>query len=257
MATNYLRYNNQGATRSQPLSQDLIRRLSYLGDLGITAEVFSGGQPGQDEGGARVGSTRHDHGNAADVFFYKDGRKLDWANPSDLPIFNDIVSKGRTAGITGFGAGPGYMQEGSLHIGMGTPGVWGAGGKGDNAPSWLRSAFNGSTADPIGDVVAAGPSQKPNVGYVAFGSIGPTNTSDRPETAPIAPQPTAIPGAVIAQSQGQVENKPSKLNNLFGLLAQVGQQEQAEPAQTPIQGPSQQQAQALNQVLQSLRNRLI
>lgn len=257
MANDYLRYRNQGATRSQALSDDLARRLSFLGDLGIQAEVFSGGQPGRDEGGARVGSTRHDHGNAADVFFYKDGKKLDWANPSDLPVFNDIVSKGRAAGITGFGAGPGYMQPGSMHIGMGAPGVWGAGGQGNNAPDWLRTAFNGSTADPVGDVVAAGPVQKPNNGYVAFGSIGPTNTSDRPETAPIAPQSTAVPGAVIAQSQGQVENKPSKMNNLFGLMAQIGNQQEQAPQQVQFQGPSQQQAQALNQVLQSLRSRLV
>jgi len=103
--------------------------------------------------------------------------------------------------------------------------------------------------------VADGPKGQEN--YVAFGSIGPTNTSDRPESAPIAPQPTAIPGAVIAQSQGQTENKQGKLNNLFGLLAQVSnQQEQAAP-QVQFQGPSQQQSQALNQVLQSLRSRLI
>lgn len=257
MATNYLRYNNQGATRSQQLSEDLARKLSYLGDLGITAEVFSGGQPGINEGGARVGSTRHDHGNAADVFFYQGDRKLDWANPADLPVFNDIVSKGRAAGITGFGAGPGYMQPGSMHIGMGNPGVWGAGGKGSAAPEWLSAAFNGSKYDPVADVVAAGPQKKADSGYVAFGSIGPTNTSDRPETAPIAPASTAIPGAVIAQSQGQVENKPSKLNNLFGLLAQVGNQQDTGPAPVQFQGPSQQQAQALNQVLQGLRSRLI
>lgn len=116
----------------------------------------------------------------------------------------------------------------------------------------IASNINSSGMPSIGP---DGP--KGREGYVAFGSIGPTNTSDRPETAPITHQSTAIPGAVIAQSQGQVENKPSKLNNLFGLLAQVGQQEQAAPVQAPIQGPSQQQAQALNQVLQSLRSRLI
>lgn len=93
--------------------------------------------------------------------------------------------------------------------------------------------------------------------YVAFGSIGPTNTSDRPETAPIAPQSTAVPGAVIAQSQGQVENKQGKLNNLFGLMAQIGNQQDEQMQPVQIQGPSQQQAQALNQVLQSLRSRLV
>jgi len=142
----YIRYANQGATRNRPLSPDLEKRLAYLEALGIQAEVFSGGQPGKDEGGARVGSTRHDHGNAADVFFYKDGRKLDWANEQDRPYFEQIVREGKANGITGFGAGPGYMQAGSMHIGMGNPGVWGAGGKGDNAPEWLSAAYNGATS---------------------------------------------------------------------------------------------------------------
>lgn len=153
----YITYTNQNATRNRPLDEDLIKRLKYLEDMGITAQVFSGGQPGIGEEGARTGSTRHDHGNAADVFFYKDGRKLDWANADDLPIFEQIVSQGKANGVTGFGAGPGYMQEGSMHIGMGNPGVWGAGGKSDNAPAWLKAAYGGTKIDPVAEVVAAGP----------------------------------------------------------------------------------------------------
>lgn len=156
---NFLRYANQGATRNRPLDDDLIKRLQYLEDLGVEMEVFSGGQPGKDEGGARVGSTRHDHGHSADAFFYKDGKKLDWANEQDRPIFEQIVSQGKANGVTGFGAGPKYMQPGSMHIGMGNAGVWGAGGKGDNAPEWLRTAYNGAPSggkiDPIAEVVAA------------------------------------------------------------------------------------------------------
>ncbi|MBW6421604.1 hypothetical protein KX729_09145 [Rhizobium sp. XQZ8] len=145
---NYIVYRNQGATRNRPLDDDLVERLGYLQDMGVTMEVFSGGQPGKAEGGARVGSVRHDHGGAADAFFYKDGRKLDWSNKDDLPIFQQIVSQGKANGITGFGAGDGYMQKGSMHIGMGTPGVWGAGGKGYNAAPWLRSAYAGTAFDP-------------------------------------------------------------------------------------------------------------
>lgn len=151
----YITYSNQKATRNRPLDDDLIKRLAYLQDMGITMEVFSGGQPGKDEGGSRVGSVRHDHGGAADAFFYKDGRKLDWANKDDLPIFQEIVSRGKQNGITGFGAGPGYMQAGSMHIGGGNPGVWGAGGKGDSAPDWLKAAYNGAKFDPVAEVVAA------------------------------------------------------------------------------------------------------
>jgi hypothetical protein len=156
---NYIRYANQGATRNQELSEDLLKRLGYLEKMGIKAEIFSGGQPGKEEGGARVGSERHDHGNSADVFFMKDGRKLDWANPEDLPVFEDIVRNGKANGVTGFGAGPGYMQAGSMHIGLGNPGVWGKDGKGDNAPAWLKNAYNGTkgaTPDVIAEVLAAG-----------------------------------------------------------------------------------------------------
>lgn len=268
MANDYLRYRNQGATRSQGLSEDLARRLSYLQGMGVQAEVFSGGQPGVNEGGSRVGSTRHDHGNAADVFFYKDGKKLDWGNPEDLPIFNDIVSKGRAAGITGFGAGQGYMQPGSMHIGMGNPGVWGAGGKSDNAPDWLRTAFNGSPSpsandamdikkgfDPVGDVMAS--SGKPSGGLVSFGTIGPTNTSQRPESAPIVPSNTAVPAAVMAQANPNAENKDGKLAGLFNLLAQVNSQQEQTPQPAQIQGPTPQQSQALAMALQSIRGRLV
>ncbi len=138
---NYLRYANQGATRNQPLSDELVRALAYLEPMGITAEVFSGGQP--SSGPNRVGSHRHDHGQSGDIRFYKDGKPISWANEADLPLFREIVSKGKAAGITGFGAGPGYMGEGTMHIGFGSPSVWGAGGKGANAPAWLREAFNG------------------------------------------------------------------------------------------------------------------
>ena len=73
---NYINYANQGATRNQPLSEDLLKRLQYLQDMGLTAQVFSGGQDA--EGPNRTGSHRHDHGGAADVFFYQGDRKLDW-----------------------------------------------------------------------------------------------------------------------------------------------------------------------------------
>jgi len=186
---NFITYRNQGATRNRPLDEDLIKRLAYLQDLGIQMEVFSGGQPGKDEGGARVGSTRHDHGHAADAFFYKDGRKLDWANEQDRPIFEEIVRRGKQAGVTGFGAGPGYMQAGSMHIGMGNPGVWGAGGKGDNAPDWLRAAYNGAAGgkpDVVAEVVAA--ANKPEPASPQMPILGQAQASAQPQPKPEEPK---------------------------------------------------------------------
>ena len=162
MAGEWLRYANQGATRNMPLDPRLVQAVgSFLPELGLAMEVFSGGQPAIGSGGARVGSTRHDHGNAADVFFLQNGRRLNWQNPQDLPLFREIVRRGKAAGITGFGAGEGYMQPGSMHIGFGSPGVWGAGGKSANAPKWLAEAYgvapNGPAATPasVSDMYAA------------------------------------------------------------------------------------------------------
>lgn len=137
----WLRYKNQNAVRNQPLDPEMVSALSFLDGMGITMEVFSGGQPVKGSGKPRVGSTRHDKGRAADVFFYKDGERLNWANKEDIPVFQDIVRQAKANGLTGFGAGPGYMREGSMHIGYGAPAVWGDDGKGANAPNWLREAY--------------------------------------------------------------------------------------------------------------------
>ena len=137
----YIEYANQGATRSQPLSSELIEALSFMPELGITARVFSGGQPAT--GSNRVGSTRHDHGDAADVLFFQGDRQLDWRNSADVPIYQEIVARSRAAGVEGFGAGENYMTPGSMHLGFGTPAVWGEDGRGANAPQWLRDAYEG------------------------------------------------------------------------------------------------------------------
>jgi len=139
----WLKYSNTGAIRDKPLSDKLVSALSFLPELGIEMRVVSGGQDAKGQGDRRTGSTRHDHGEAADADFYMNGRKLDWNNPDDVPIFQEIVRRSRANGVTGIGAGDDYMGAGRMHIGFGDQAVWGAGGKGENAPSWLRSAFSG------------------------------------------------------------------------------------------------------------------
>lgn len=139
----WLKYSNTGAIRDKPLSDKLVTALSFLPELGVEMRVISGGQDAKGQGDRRTGSTRHDHGEAADADFYMNGRKLDWNNPADVPIFTEIVRRSRANGITGIGAGDDYMGAGRMHIGFGNEAVWGAGGKGENAPSWLRSSFSG------------------------------------------------------------------------------------------------------------------
>ena len=140
---NYIRYANSGAGRNQPLDPKLVEALSYLGDMGITAEVFSGGVG--PNSGKLSKSGRHVHGGAGDMRFYQGDRQLDWSNKVDIPIFEQIVRQGKERGITGFGAGPGYMGPGTMHVGFGKPAVWGAGGQGANAPEWLRNAYYGGS----------------------------------------------------------------------------------------------------------------
>ena len=140
----WLAYDNQGATRNDPLSPELVQSMSFLGDMGITMRVTSGGQENNTDQG--TGSTRHNHGNAADADFYIGDRKLDWNNPQDLPIFQQIVTQARANGVTGIGAGDDYMGAGRMHVGFGNPGVWGADGQGTNAPDWLTAAYNGAPA---------------------------------------------------------------------------------------------------------------
>ena len=90
---NWVQYANQGAIRNQPLAPDLLEALSFLPEMGVEMKVYSGGQAAKGSGGPRTGSTRHDHGNAADADFYYEGRKLDWNNPEDVPKLEAMMAK--------------------------------------------------------------------------------------------------------------------------------------------------------------------
>jgi hypothetical protein len=82
----------------------------------------------------------------------KGGRVLDFSNPDDLPVISNWVSNARKGGLTGFGAGTSYMGSRTIHAGMGPESVWGAEGKGANAPSWLREAFGAAPSGASGGI---------------------------------------------------------------------------------------------------------
>ncbi|MEX0282110.1 MAG: hypothetical protein AB3N13_13085 [Arenibacterium sp.] len=217
----WLTYSNQNATRNDPLSPELVSALDFLPEMGVTMEVFSGGQENNTTHG--LGSTRHNHGNAADVFFAKDGRRLSWENASDIPVLQEIVRKGKAKGLTGFGAGPGYMQPGSMHIGFGDPAVWGAGGKGANAPAWLREAYDGSpSAIPQGGLTSA-----PNLAAIADALGNPFMPEGR----------KAVLGEVLQQQiaanrpMTPLQSQQHRLNEL-----KIEQLENAEPKRPIIKG---------------------
>lgn len=137
-----IRYTNQKSKRNEPLSPELANKLKQvLGPMGITFVINSGGQSDTSRG--RVGGHRHDHGGAGDGYFEMNGRKLTWKNPEDLKIIQSAITKLVAVGVQGIGAGDDYMGgNGHMHIGLGSPAVWGGSGSRDTAPDWLVQAHS-------------------------------------------------------------------------------------------------------------------
>jgi hypothetical protein len=133
------RQHELAGIRKLPLNPKLKSILDKAADsVGVEAVVFSGGQNPKGSGGPRTGSTRHDHGNAADLYLVKDGRKLVDTNPEDRAIMTKFVSSAVASGATGVGAGHGYMGPSNIHIGFGKQATWGG-------ASWIQSAAAGIT----------------------------------------------------------------------------------------------------------------
>lgn len=108
---NVVKLINQGAVRKQPITETLTQRLtdavvSVYGP-GYRAEVYSGGQPAPGQG-RRVGSTRHDHGRAADVYIIgPDGKRV---TGDDLaPLAQYWLAKG-------YGGVGLEMRGGGIHL---------------------------------------------------------------------------------------------------------------------------------------------
>lgn len=226
----WLRYSNQGATRNKPLAPSLVNAMSFLGDMGITASVVSGGQDGRGEGDRRTGSTRHDHGNAADVdFFLPDGTQLRSSNPAHVPILTEIVQRARANGLTGFGEGADYMGDGRMHIGFGNPGVWGAGGRGANAPAWLTAAFNSAPAgstpalSPQGGraiPVATTPTQgQPRGGFTQEQIAVAMEQAKQPQQAMQAPEAPQMQVAPRQPQEGYRSNTDALANAMRAMQA--------------------------------------
>ena len=139
---NLISMSNQRAVRNKPLSGNLTDQLNYAASMsGVKVEVFSGGQAGIGSGGPRVGSTRHDHGGAADVKLAvtdAQGRRryLDMRNPEDAAKMESFVKHAVHAGATGVGAG--YMGASTIHVGGGTSRSWGG-------ADWIARAHTAGT----------------------------------------------------------------------------------------------------------------
>lgn len=137
-----------GGTRNLPIARtlnvQLERASAAVGDLKV--EVFSGGQP--SSGPNRVGSHRHDRGEAGDIQLrdIKTGKLLDMRVPADQARMARFITAAVANGATGVGAAPDYMGPHGLHVGGGNVAVWGGDQTQATAPGWVRAAFEAGRA---------------------------------------------------------------------------------------------------------------
>lgn len=139
---------NVAAVRKKEIQPKLSAVLDYAAkESGVDrVEVFSGGQVALGESGPRTGSTRHDHGNAGDIYLWKDGKKVSMDTTEGQEIMKKFATASRQAGATGIGAGAGYMGSEAMHIGFGKEATWGG------AP-WLSEAVKkGKEMSPVNAV---------------------------------------------------------------------------------------------------------
>jgi hypothetical protein len=121
-----------GAVRSKPISKKLENVLEYAArKANVEVDVYSGGQPAKGTSRARVGSTRHDLGNAADIRLYSVDEKgkrsrVSFTSKSGRKTYQTFIEAAAAAGATGIGAGTEYMGAESIHVGFGKRADWGS-----------------------------------------------------------------------------------------------------------------------------------
>ena len=213
--------------RNLPINSGLKQQLNYAAQkTGVQVEVVSGGQPGIGTSTRRTGSTRHDHGNAADIKLYTidekgNKRYLDMTNPKERQIMEQFVSHSVHAGATGVGAGISYMGPNTMHIGGGNPASWGG-------ADWIeRSRQNGiNLRKTSGPVVFEQPAPK----------AVPAAVPAAAPTAVPAAAPTAVPAAAPAQPGSQKAQPARGQHTLGPPPAQTAPA--AAPAAVPAAAPT-------------------
>jgi hypothetical protein len=143
--------NTAGKTRDLPIASRLKQILSFAASVAGIDEVRveSGGQCAIGTCSKRVGSTRHDLGNAADLDLIKDGRVLKFTDSNDLPLFEAFVEAAASFGATGIGGDVGYMGPTRIHVGFGSRATWGGNAGRGAAPSWLENAATKGWNNPL------------------------------------------------------------------------------------------------------------
>ncbi len=143
--------NTVGKTRDLPITPRLKQILSFAGSVAGIDEVRveSGGQCAIGTCNKRVGSTRHDLGNAADLDLIKNGRVLKFTDPNDLSFFEAFVEAAASFGATGIGGDVGYMGPTRIHVGFGSRATWGGNNGTGVAPNWLINAATKGWNNPL------------------------------------------------------------------------------------------------------------
>jgi hypothetical protein len=129
------------------LPPSLMRSMAYAGaQAGVTTNIAHGDEPGHKR--HRAGADAGD----VDLFDPQTGRKLDAKYPEDRAKMATYIKAAAASGSTGIGFGGeigGYMGRSRLHIGQGTPAVWGAGGRTGAEPKWVSEAYHSGMANPV------------------------------------------------------------------------------------------------------------
>lgn len=117
-------------TRKLPLQDELTDVMDYAAQKvseqygkNIYMKVFSGGQAALGTAGPRKGTTEHDLGGAADIYFVErlpDGseRTLSMSNPDDKKLMYDAAYHFARAGGRSVGIETGYMGDEAMHLGI-------------------------------------------------------------------------------------------------------------------------------------------
>ena len=191
------------ATRNLAVSSELQGVLEAAAIVaGVDAvRITSGGQPARGEGTRRTGSTRHDHGRAADLQLVVNGTTQTFTDTTAMPVVAAFVTAAAARGATGIGAGVNYMGNKTIHVGFGlspsddTHLTWGAEGRAANAPQWLRNAAAAGWNAPASAVVAMARVAGRHVVIARNGlklRMGPGTAFESPRTLAVGTELTVV-----------------------------------------------------------------
>lgn len=147
----------------QPVVKSQIAAAAKATGDNIAIELVSGGQPTKEEaaalrakgvkGALRTGSTRHDHGNAADIVLVVNGKRV---LPSENPeLYAKFFENAAAAGMTGLG-----HYSWGVHVGGGSEVAWGPDRRSRTIdPVFAAAIQRGRERAAKGDPLSAAPAE--------------------------------------------------------------------------------------------------